>query len=182
MLCAIASQSLDGPCCCLVCFCGGQIARCQWRDRPKHGHLNMRLSLGVAGACSYSWHIALWHHHYRCATARLQTHRRRASVDVDVYSHNPCRGRNGNIGRHGQKSSVPLGDILLAVLFSCVAAFLALSLMMRWLRRQYSFTPYVIYRVILGLGLLGWPIFSDCVIAVPRQIRLVAEEEQMKKF
>ena len=58
----------------------------------------------------------------------------------------------------GQKSSVPLGDILLAILFSAGAAFLALSLMMRWLRRV-SFTPYVIYRVILGLGLLGLAYF-----------------------
>jgi undecaprenyl-diphosphatase len=47
-----------------------------------------------------------------------------------------------------------MGDILLAVLFSAVAAFLALSLMMRWLK-HVSFTPYVIYRVILGIGLLG---------------------------
>jgi undecaprenyl-diphosphatase len=58
----------------------------------------------------------------------------------------------------GQKSSVPLGDILLAIVFSAVAAFLALSLMMRWLKRV-SFTPYVIYRVILGLGLLGLAYF-----------------------
>ena len=58
----------------------------------------------------------------------------------------------------GQKSSVPLGEILLAILFSAVAAFLALTLMMRWLIRV-SFTPYVIYRVILGLGLLGLAYF-----------------------
>jgi len=54
----------------------------------------------------------------------------------------------------GQKSSVPLGDILMAIVFSAAAAFLALSLMMRWLKRV-SFTPYVVYRVILGLSLLG---------------------------
>ena len=58
----------------------------------------------------------------------------------------------------GQKSSMSSGDILLAVIFSAVAAFLALSLMMRWLKRV-SFTPYVIYRVILGLGLLGLAYF-----------------------
>jgi undecaprenyl-diphosphatase len=54
----------------------------------------------------------------------------------------------------GQKSSVPMGDILLAVAFSAIAAFVALSFMMRWLK-SISFTPYVIYRVVLGIGLLG---------------------------
>ena len=53
-----------------------------------------------------------------------------------------------------QKSSVPMGDILLAVAFSAITAFVALSFMMRWLK-SISFTPYVIYRVVFGIGLLG---------------------------
>ncbi len=44
-------------------------------------------------------------------------------------------------------------DALFAVLFSFVAALAALSLMMRLLR-TVSFTPYVIYRVFLGVLLL----------------------------
>jgi len=44
-------------------------------------------------------------------------------------------------------------DGALAALFAFVAALLALSLMMRLLR-SVSFTPYVVYRVILGVGLL----------------------------
>lgn len=44
-------------------------------------------------------------------------------------------------------------DGALAAAFAFVAALLALSLMMRLLR-AVSFTPYVIYRVILGLALL----------------------------
>lgn len=44
-------------------------------------------------------------------------------------------------------------DGLIAALFSFIAALLALSLMMRLLR-SVSFTPYVIYRVILGIILL----------------------------
>jgi undecaprenyl-diphosphatase len=47
-----------------------------------------------------------------------------------------------------------MGDIFLAVAFSAIAAFVALSFMMRWLK-SISFTPYVIYRVVLGIGLLG---------------------------
>ncbi len=46
-----------------------------------------------------------------------------------------------------------LRDGLISALFSCVAALLALSLMMRLLR-SISFTPYVIYRIVLGLFLL----------------------------
>lgn len=44
-------------------------------------------------------------------------------------------------------------DGVIAAVFSCIAALIALSLMMRLLR-SISFTPYVIYRVLLGLILL----------------------------
>ena len=51
---------------------------------------------------------------------------------------------------------VTLGlDALLAALLSCGAALAAIALMMRWLRRA-SFLPFVIYRIVLGLGLLIW--------------------------
>ncbi|UYV39635.1 undecaprenyl-diphosphate phosphatase [Rhodobacteraceae bacterium D3-12] len=45
-------------------------------------------------------------------------------------------------------------DGAIAALFSFIAALAALTLMMRLLRTT-SFTPYVIYRVVLGLVLLG---------------------------
>lgn len=48
-----------------------------------------------------------------------------------------------------------LRDSALAAGFSFIAALLALTLMMRLLRRV-SFTPYVIYRVILGVVLLAY--------------------------
>ncbi len=51
-----------------------------------------------------------------------------------------------------------LRDGGIAALLSFVAAFLALSLMM-WLLRSVSFTPYVIYRVFLGIILL-WIAYS----------------------
>ncbi|WP_299298170.1 undecaprenyl-diphosphate phosphatase [uncultured Tateyamaria sp.] len=46
-------------------------------------------------------------------------------------------------------------DAAIAAAFACIAALAALTLMMRLLR-TVSFTPYVIYRVVLGLGLLFW--------------------------
>lgn len=46
-----------------------------------------------------------------------------------------------------------LRDGLIAAIFACISALIALSLMMRLLRRV-SFTPYVIYRLALGLVLL----------------------------
>ncbi|WP_102109393.1 undecaprenyl-diphosphate phosphatase [Oceaniglobus roseus] len=46
-------------------------------------------------------------------------------------------------------------DAAIGAAFAFVAALLALTLMMRLLR-SVSFTPYVIYRVILGVGLLVW--------------------------
>jgi undecaprenyl-diphosphatase len=44
---------------------------------------------------------------------------------------------------------------VLAIAFSFVSALIAIAVMMRWLGRA-SFTPFVIYRVCLGAGLLYW--------------------------
>lgn len=45
-------------------------------------------------------------------------------------------------------------DILLAIALSFVSGLIAIALMMKWLARS-SFTPFAIYRVILGIGLLA---------------------------
>lgn len=47
------------------------------------------------------------------------------------------------------------GNAILAAFFAFMAAWLAIGGMMAWLR-QASFTPFVIYRLALGLVLLGW--------------------------
>lgn len=52
------------------------------------------------------------------------------------------------------KDMAVLGDAAIAAAFAFIAALLSLMLMMRLLR-SVSFTPYVIYRVILGVVLLG---------------------------
>lgn len=46
-------------------------------------------------------------------------------------------------------------DVWLAAAFAFLAALIAIGLMMRWLRRA-SFMPFVVYRFLLGLGLLFW--------------------------
>lgn len=46
-------------------------------------------------------------------------------------------------------------DVLLAIGLSFLAGLLAIALMMRWLRHA-RFTPFVIYRILLGAGLLYW--------------------------
>ena len=45
-------------------------------------------------------------------------------------------------------------DVLVGAALAFVSAFVAIVLMMRWLRHA-SFTPFVVYRVVLGLGLLA---------------------------
>ena len=50
--------------------------------------------------------------------------------------------------------TVPLRDTAIVITFSFGAALMALSLMMRLLN-SVSYTPYVIYRVLLGLALLA---------------------------
>ena len=54
-----------------------------------------------------------------------------------------------------EADSAAIRDSALAAGFAFVSALLALALMMRLLR-SVSFTPYVIYRVILGIGLLAY--------------------------
>ncbi len=54
-----------------------------------------------------------------------------------------------------QSGNVTLGmDALLAIILSFFAAMIAIALMMKWLEKS-SFTPFAIYRIILGLILLG---------------------------
>lgn len=48
-----------------------------------------------------------------------------------------------------------LREAVMAAVMAFLAALGALSLMMRLLR-SVSFTPYVIYRIVLGVGLLAW--------------------------
>jgi len=52
------------------------------------------------------------------------------------------------------KNSIPINDVALVTVLTFIFALLALSVMMRLLNK-INFTPYVIYRIILGLLLLG---------------------------
>ncbi|MGB0720552.1 MAG: undecaprenyl-diphosphate phosphatase [Bdellovibrionales bacterium] len=50
-------------------------------------------------------------------------------------------------------------DILIAVMLAFASGWVAIALMMRWLEKS-SFTPFAVYRIILGLTLLAllyWP-------------------------
>tara|TARA_B100000614_G_scaffold255580_2_gene272825 strand:+ start:201 stop:995 length:795 start_codon:yes stop_codon:yes gene_type:complete len=52
--------------------------------------------------------------------------------------------------------NVALGhEALLAAALACVSALAAIALLMRWLERA-GFTPFVVYRVVLGGALLLW--------------------------
>ncbi|MDJ0894979.1 MAG: undecaprenyl-diphosphate phosphatase [Alphaproteobacteria bacterium] len=55
-----------------------------------------------------------------------------------------------------EAGNVALGaDALLACGLACLAGYVAIAAMMRWLSFA-SFTPFVVYRIVLGLGLLAW--------------------------
>lgn len=55
------------------------------------------------------------------------------------------------------------GDAILAAGLAFISALAALALMMSWLRRA-SFTPFVIYRLLLGGYLLYWLYTGDALI------------------
>ncbi|GJL85553.1 MAG: undecaprenyl-diphosphatase 1 [Micavibrio sp.] len=46
-------------------------------------------------------------------------------------------------------------DVLLAAFLAFISGFIAIALMMKWLERA-TFTPFAIYRIILGIFLLGF--------------------------
>ena len=46
-------------------------------------------------------------------------------------------------------------DVAIVIMISFVAAFASISVMMNWLNKA-GFMPFVIYRVVLGTGLLAW--------------------------
>ena len=52
------------------------------------------------------------------------------------------------------KNTIPINDVALVTVLTFIFALLALSVMMRLLNK-INFTPYVIYRILLGLLLLG---------------------------
>lgn len=55
-----------------------------------------------------------------------------------------------------KSGDVVLGlDAALAAAFAFAAALLAIAVMMRWLMRS-TYTPFVLYRIVLGAGLLYW--------------------------
>ncbi|MDF1747450.1 MAG: undecaprenyl-diphosphate phosphatase [Alphaproteobacteria bacterium] len=47
------------------------------------------------------------------------------------------------------------GDVAIAVFFSFITALISIYAMMAWLRHS-GFAPFVIYRIIMGAGLLYW--------------------------
>ena len=46
-------------------------------------------------------------------------------------------------------------DAVIAAGLAFVTAYIAIALMMRWLRRA-SFTPFVVYRIVVGVGVLAF--------------------------
>jgi undecaprenyl-diphosphatase len=46
-------------------------------------------------------------------------------------------------------------EVLLAIGFSFITALITIAVLMSWLKRA-SFTPFAIYRIILGIALLIW--------------------------
>ncbi len=55
-----------------------------------------------------------------------------------------------------ESGNIRLGfDAIVAAALSFLVAFLAIALMIRWLRRA-GFTPFVLYRLFLGAVLLFW--------------------------
>lgn len=90
-------------------------------------------------------------------TARLLRFKRHAAAKISMLMSIPVTlSTGGYLGIKVAKDGMPDGlwaDVGLAALLSFLAAYISLVLMMKFLHRV-SFTPYVIYRIILGVILL----------------------------
>jgi len=65
-----------------------------------------------------------------------------------------------------QAGDIALGyDAAIAIGFSFVAGIVSIAVMMRWLQTS-SFTPFVIYRIALGILLLWWVYLSQMPMSV----------------
>ena len=115
----------------------------------------------------HAWQIGLWQavalipgtsRSGICITAaRMLGYRREEAARIAMLMSIPtilAAGTLSGIEVIGQADWSTLRDGAIAATFACIAAFLALALMMRFLR-SFSYTPYVIYRVALGIALLG---------------------------
>ena len=90
--------------------------------------------------------------------ARLMGYQRRDAARLSMLMSVPvilAAGGLSSLDVIGTVETSALGDAAIAAGFAAVSAFIALGLMMRLLK-SISFTPYVIYRVILGAGLILW--------------------------
>ncbi len=127
---------------------GGSQGR--WRleseGRADHG--------AVAGGGADPRLVTVGGDHYGCAGIGVRAIRRgetgHAYVDPDHF----CLGCVAGAEVAAEANVELAKDGAIAAALSFLAALLALSLMMRLLR-SVSFTPYVIYRVVLGVGLLA---------------------------
>lgn len=89
-------------------------------------------------------------------TARLAGYTREEAARFSLLLSIPAIAGAGTLGLIDaiQNGSLRLGlDLGLAALLSCLAALAAIAVMMRWLSKA-SFMPFVIYRLVLGIGLL----------------------------
>ena len=93
--------------------------------------------------------------------ARLLGYERGESARFSMLLSIPTIFAAASVSIYGIFSSqeVALGtDALIATTCTLITALLAITLLMAWLRHQ-SFTPFVIYRVIVGAILLYWVYF-----------------------
>ena len=90
--------------------------------------------------------------------ARLLGYHRRDAATLSMLMSIPTILASGailSLDVIGQADMALLRDAAIAAVFSAIAALIALKLMFKLLE-SVSFTPYVIYRMILGVALLIW--------------------------
>ncbi|MBT7907045.1 MAG: undecaprenyl-diphosphate phosphatase [Marinovum sp.] len=90
--------------------------------------------------------------------ARLMGYQRRDAARLSMLMSVPvilAAGGLSSLDVIGTVETSALGDAAIVAGFAAVSAFIALGLMMRLLK-SINFTPYVIYRVILSVGLILW--------------------------
>jgi undecaprenyl-diphosphatase len=90
------------------------------------------------------------------AMARMLGFERRDSARFSMLMSIPAIvGAGVLLGKDVMESgdAILQANVLIAAAFAFVAAFVSILAMMRWLQRQ-SYTPFVIYRIVVGAAIL----------------------------
>jgi len=134
----------------------------RWGANSKHvKHMGTGVALAIGVAQTLALIPGVSRAGITISAARMLGYERREAARFSMLLSIPTIvAAGGLIGKDLIESgdAVLQADALIALGLSFVTALVAIIIKMGWLRRA-TFTPFVLYRIVLVIGLLGWVYF-----------------------